>query len=367
MQYLHPELLVFIGITMIPVVLLRRYKQIKHMDRGFIYILVGSLMLSMASLLDYADTYVSFVRDFVRNEANRYFYRSAVVIFGYFPGIVLIGRGVRRWFILTIQLEDEIERRRLAEKELKDMAVAAQAANMAKSDFLANMSHELRTPLNAIIGFSELMSSEIFGRLGANEYKEYLAMIQKSGSHLLDIVNDVLDLSNIEVGRMQLVEEEFDLSELARDCMKLMQPLVITAKLNIRTNIGIGLIVNADKRMVQQMMLNLISNAVKFTDGGGTVTIATIPMPDDGCAFMVKDTGHGMTEAEVIHVIRPFNQLEGAMTRSHEGAGLGLTLVKTFIEMHQGEMFLESLKHKGTSVCLKFPPERMIRKVSLSL
>ena len=342
------------------------------MDRGFIYIFSGCVFLSLSSGLDYADTYVDFIRDWIRTDIDQRMYRSGIVIFGYFPGIVLMALGFRDWLALTFRLEEEIKQRSEIERELKElaksneeMAEKAKAANRAKSDFLANMSHELRTPLNAIIGFSELMASEVFGKLGAPQYREYLEMVHKSGSHLLDIINDILDLSNIEVGRMQMVEEVFCLSKLARDCVKLLDPIILKAGLEIEVSLKEDLILKADRRMVQQMMLNLISNAIKFTSQGGKVTVATLPMPDDSCAFMVKDTGCGMSEAEVVHVVRPFNQLEGAMTRSHEGAGLGLTLVKTFAELHGGDMFLESLKRRGTSVCLKFPPNRMVQAPDL--
>ncbi|MCK0067950.1 sensor histidine kinase [Kordiimonas laminariae] len=342
------------------------------MDKGFIYIFAGCIFLSLSSGLDYADTYIDVVKNWIRNDIDQRLYRSGIVIFGYFPGIVLMGLGFRNWLALTFRLEEEIKQRSEIEQELKElaksneeMAEKAKAANRAKSDFLANMSHELRTPLNAIIGFSELMASEVFGKLGAPQYKEYLDMVHRSGSHLLDIINDILDLSNIEVGRMQMVEEVFCLSKLVRDCVKLLDPIILKAGLQTEISLKEGLIVKADRRMVQQMVLNLISNAIKFTDPGGKVTVATLPMPDDSCAFMVKDTGCGMSEAEVVHVVRPFNQLEGAMTRSHEGAGLGLTLVKTFAELHGGDMFLESLKNRGTSVCLKFPPSRMVQPSSL--
>ncbi|MBL4790855.1 MAG: HAMP domain-containing histidine kinase [Kordiimonadaceae bacterium] len=364
MRYFHPELFIFLGITAIVIMLLRRYGKPANMHPSFVSIFYGCLFLSAATGLDYADSYL--FRDFVHTTFDVPIYNAVRVLLVYLPGVILVGIGIYRWFKLTAQLQDEIEARKGAEDRLKslteDYKIAAENAlssSRVKADFVRNMSHELRTPLNVIIGFSEIMQKEMFGKVGPDEYVEYLSHINKSGQKLLDIVNDVLDFSRSENNEIELVETDFDLSRTAHQALELMEFQIVKSGVTVTSEIVGGLQLCADERMVQQMIFNLVLNAVKFTKRGGNVMVATFLMPDDSCSVIVKDTGCGMTAAEIAHVVNPFSQVAGTLTRSHEGAGLGLTLVKNFIELHGGEMLIESQPQVGTSVCLKFPRDRV--------
>jgi cell cycle sensor histidine kinase DivJ len=231
----------------------------------------------------------------------------------------------------------------------------AMAASRAKSAFLANMSHELRTPLNAIIGFSEMMNREIFGPLGNPRYRVYSGLIHESGNHLLDLINGVLDMSKIEAGKFELHEEIFDLEEVALAAMHVVK---LQAE---RSGVAVSVVVApsarrifADKRAIKQMLINLLSNGVKFTPRGGAVRMGAVAGPA-GVEIAVRDTGAGIAKDDLDRLGKPFEQVEGAQTRGKEGTGLGLALVMALARLHGGEALLESTLGEGTTVRLKLP------------
>jgi signal transduction histidine kinase len=257
--------------------------------------------------------------------------------------------------------EKSIENQRLHDQEARRSAELArarddaQAANRTKSEFLANMSHELRTPLNAIIGFSEVMQAQIYGSLGDKRYAEYAGDIRRSGQHLLEIINDILDLAKVEAGRLELRLDRVDVGQLFTACERLMQ--------NKAASAGVTLIVRpvdtvpeivADEIRLRQILLNLLSNAVKFTPRGGYVTLLVERAADRTCEFKVIDTGIGMTEAEVAVAMEPFRQIDNTLARKYEGTGLGLPLTRALIELHGGRFELSSKPGIGTTatVCL---------------
>ncbi len=236
----------------------------------------------------------------------------------------------------------------------------AEAANRAKSEFLANMSHELRTPLNAILGFSEVLMHEMAGPLGQPRYREYAADIHDSGRHLLAVINDILDLSKIEAGRVEIVDGEIEVEALAQKAVRLLAERAEHAgvEIGLLSQPNLPLLI-ADERLVKQALLNLLSNAVKFTPRGGRIEVCLSLAADGAFCVRVRDTGIGIGEADLARVLTPFSQVESALSRNFQGTGLGLPLTKSFIEMHGGSLELESRLGDGTEVTLRFPPERV--------
>lgn len=249
---------------------------------------------------------------------------------------------------------------RRAIEDLKRAKQAAEEASHAKSAFLANMSHELRTPLNAVIGFSEILTSELFGPLGDARYKDYASDILASGRHLLSLVNDLLDHTRIEAGRVELNEAELEVPEQAEAALRLMRERAATAKVGLQASFPAVLpYLVADERAVRQMLLNLLGNAVKFTPAGGTVTLAARLEGDGRLAIAISDTGIGMKREEVPRALEPFVQLHHHMNKAYGGTGLGLPLVQSLIRLHGGSITIDSAEGSGTTVTIRFPRSRV--------
>lgn len=233
----------------------------------------------------------------------------------------------------------------------------AEAANQAKSEFLANMSHELRTPLNAINGFSEIMAGEMFGPLGDAKYKGYANDILKSGQHLLSLINDILDMAKIEAGKMTLHYEKVDLAEVCQDAIRLMRGRAQESGLSISLDAPALPEIDADYRAVKQVLLNLISNAVKFTPEGGFITVAA-SQANGVARVAVTDTGIGIAADDLSRLAQPFEQVEGQHSKTTQGTGLGLALTKSLVEMHGGELKIESEPGRGTTVSFTVPVQK---------
>ena len=244
-------------------------------------------------------------------------------------------------------------------ERFKLLAQEARAANEAKSEFLANMSHELRTPLNAIIGFSEIVSGELCGPIGAR-YVEYARDIHTSGIHLLSIISDILDLSKIEAGRRELSENMVDLYDAAESSLLLVRGRAESGHVRLVNRLAPGgPRILADERAVKQILLNLLSNAVKFTPEGGRVAVTAEVRSDGSLAVSVDDTGVGIAPENIPRALAPFSQVDRSSSRTHEGTGLGLPLVKSLIELHGGTLELESEEGKGTLATIVFPTDRV--------
>ena len=237
----------------------------------------------------------------------------------------------------------------------------AESANISKSRFLAQMSHELRTPLNAILGFSEVMKSEVFGPHAVPTYKEYASDIHNSGVHLLNLINEILDLSRIEAGHYELNDEAVLLADIAEDCHHLL-------KLRARNR---GLVIHevfepdmprlwADERATRQIVLNLLSNAIKFTPQGGQVWLKIGWTASGGQYLSVRDTGPGIPEEEISIVLASFGQGTNAIKSAEQGTGLGLPIAKSLVDLHGGTFTLKSKLREGTEVIVTFPPERVM-------
>ena len=242
------------------------------------------------------------------------------------------------------------------------LAVEADKANRAKSEFLANMSHELRTPLNAIIGFSDVLKQELFGPIANERYADYVRDINDSGNHLLGIINDVLDLSKAEAGKISLQEEEVDLVRCVNDAVRLCRVRAASANvtLSIQT-VDDFIFAVVDERLLRQIVLNLLTNAIKFTQPGGFVTVRITADPVSGIFIEVRDTGIGIAPDDIARVLKPFEQVETSLSRKHGGTGLGLPLTAKLVELHGGKMAIESEIDRGTRVVVELPAARLRR------
>jgi two-component system cell cycle sensor histidine kinase PleC len=241
----------------------------------------------------------------------------------------------------------------LAEKYAEEKTRALEASQ-AKSEFLANMSHELRTPLNAIIGFSEIMESGMFGPLGAEKYHEYCRDIRDSGQYLLDVINDILDMSKIEAGRIRLDLEETELDRILADAMRIISTRAQEKRLALLAEISPGIRLKVDRRAVKQILLNLLSNAVKFTPEGGRITVRG-RATGETVMIAIEDTGIGIPADALKNLGRPFEQVESQFTKSHQGSGLGLAIAKSLVELHSGAMRIRSTLGIGTIVGVRLP------------
>ncbi|WP_445501411.1 PAS domain-containing sensor histidine kinase [Microvirga sp. G4-2] len=267
-----------------------------------------------------------------------------------------MSEGERRKFCAVLR---DMTTFKKAEGELVGAKRAAEEASAQKSDLLAKISHEIRTPLNAIIGFAEVMLEERFGPIGNDRYKEYLRDVHASGSHVISLVNDLLDLAKIEAGRLELSFSGVNLNDLVSSCVTLLQPQAMRDRIVMRTSFAPKLPpVVADERSVRQIVLNLVSNAIKFTDAGGQVIVSTAMTDRGEVAFRVRDTGIGMTEEEVEAALEPFRQI--ATSRKPGGTGLGLPLTKALVEANRGALQISSHPNEGTLVEVIFPPTRVL-------
>jgi signal transduction histidine kinase len=287
-------------------------------------------------------------------------------------GLMLLGIVIRRTTHTMRQLEashaalqqqaaalasarDRAEEQRRTEAELRHNAVAA---SRAKSEFLALVSHELRTPLNAILGFSESIATQTFGQGVNDRYRTYAEHIHESGSHLLSIINDILDLSKVEAGRYELHEEEVELGELLGRCVALLRERAATRGVILagpESNICLW----ADARALKQIVFNLMSNAIKFTGSGGRVELSA-GEDGDGIRIAVSDTGIGMSEEDLDRALQPFGQAASAHTRSVEGTGLGLNVTQALAELHGGRLAIHSAPGEGTTAVVHLPAERRL-------
>jgi len=259
------------------------------------------------------------------------------------PGIVAVTR--------------DISDRKAQEAEILRTRDEAESASRAKTQFLANMSHELRTPLNAVIGFSEILNRELFGTLGEARYRDYARLIHESGEHLLNVVNDILDMSKIEAGKFKIVKEPFDVAPLIKSCCDLLRHTAEQRSLSLILDVAHGIPeLPADKRACKQMLINVISNAIKFTDPGGWVRV-TARRVDGNVEFSVADNGIGIAEADLPKLGKPFVQANNSYDRSYDGAGLGLSVVKGLARLHGGSLELRSKLGEGTIATIVLPLE----------
>jgi len=275
-----------------------------------------------------------------------------------------LAAGNDRLAVTNAELARAHQQIEIAHGDLVRAHAEAEAASRAKSEFLANMSHELRTPLNAIIGFAEVIESETFGPTGPR-YREYAGDIHGSGRHLLQVINDILDLAKVEAGQMLLHEARLDPALVMQGCVRLIKPRAAKSNVRIYTAFDPNLpVLLADEARLRQIGLNLLSNAVKFTKAGGRVSISTGVDGAGGITIAVADTGIGMTADEIRIALEPFQQVTSSFSRTNEGTGLGLPLTKTLVELHGGRLDITSAPGRGTTVTVSFPPARSLAQIA---
>ena len=259
--------------------------------------------------------------------------------------------------LLFMRHEANLREQRLAEAFAKEKLYAsAQKANRSKTEFLANMSHELRTPLNAIIGFSETMMHEIFGPVGNDRYKEYIKDINGAGTHLLSMVNDILDLSRVELENVKIEPQPVDPETICKNCLLILRSRADKGSVELNFDVSEPVAqIASDERRIKQILFNLLGNAVKFTPPGGTVTLALAPSEDGGIRISVRDTGIGMNEEQLKHALEPFWQADTGLDRAFEGTGLGLALTDELVRVLQGHFEIESRPGVGTTATVTLP------------
>lgn len=269
------------------------------------------------------------------------------------PGIVSITR--------------DISDRKAQEAELLRARDEAESASRAKIQFLASMSHELRTPLNAVIGFSEILNRELFGALGEARYRDYARLIHESGEHLLNVVNGILDMSKIEAGKFKIVKEPFDVASLVNSCCDIMRHTAEQKSLTLEVDVAPAIPeLAADKRACKQMLLNVIANAIKFTEPGGWVRVSA-KVDGQNVMLAVSDNGIGIADQDLPKLGNPFVQADSSYNRSHEGAGLGLSVVKGLVRLHGGTLELTSRLGEGTTATIMLPLDAVLESVEAPL
>ena len=269
---------------------------------------------------------------------------------------------------LMTTVRDLQKERQLAEEQSQRLAeladkyasekTRAESANRSKSEFLANMSHELRTPLNAVIGFSEIMSQEMFGPIGTPKYVEYASDIRKSGQFLLDVINDILDMSKIEAGRVELELSQVEISSMLDEVFRLIGPRAAEGGITLKANTKKSELFIADRRALKQVLINLVSNAVKFTPDGGSVTLKSSVTATE-IIVQIIDTGIGIPQRDIEKLGRPFEQVENQFTKSKGGSGLGLAISKSLVNLHDGTLTIASKEGVGTTVTVSIPLKKL--------
>jgi len=277
-------------------------------------------------------------------------------------------RGKLRDAMAAALLREEQINEALRDSERHALAMAEEAgrASRAKSEFLASMSHELRTPLNAILGFTEIIKAELYGPLGHGKYVEYAEDVYKSGAHLLDLINDVLDLSKIDAGKMELRETVFSVTDLINDTAMLLREKA-RGHVTMELCLSAPTQVIADRRLTKQILINLLSNAIKFTPRGGAITISAQEKPGHGIEICVADSGVGMTGAEIEKAFSLYGQVDSRIARGHDGTGLGLPISHALARLQGGDLTAKSTPGRGSCMTLSLPEWRIVMAHAESL
>jgi len=358
--FFHPSLIVFLGVLAIPVFLFARRKRMSGVDKGYHYMMWGVSIIALGTFTDY---FMDVVLELNSSNMQLFPYvvefESAMALCFYLPGCMLVAKGLSSWLPAIQRLSVEITLRKETEEQLIQAKIDADSANATKSQFLANMSHELRTPLNAILGFSDILKNESFGAIGSPVYKEYSQDIHSSGKHLLDLINDILDVAKIEAGKLELKEEVLDVRPAIEICTNMLSLVASEARVEIIVDVADDLpFLYADETRLRQIVSNLLSNALKFTNAGGNVTLKVGLNKREGIFISVADTGIGIADNDIENALSQFGQVDDRYSRNANGTGLGLPLVQLITEEHGGLFEFSSELNIGTTAVVHFPVGR---------
>jgi two-component system cell cycle sensor histidine kinase PleC len=357
-NFLKPSLMLMIVIGFIPLYFFNKRQSFKLIDRGFVLIFSGGVILTIASVFDYiGDTGLIspwLMENFGTKEVD-----GDLGTYVYLPGIIPFALGLMMWLPKAASLVKEVEQRKVVERELRVLAeqlsteaIKAEMANESKSDFLATMTHELRTPLNAIIGFSQILKNPN-SKTSTKQKEEFLDLIESSGNHLLEIINDMLDLSKLEAGKVEVRFESFDLQKVLEASFAVCKNMA-TQKQIVCVIAPCDVMLETDSKIMKQVFINIMSNAIKFTPIGGEVRVDSF-VEDGQCIVKIMDSGIGMNQEDILVALEPFRQVEGHYDRENAGTGLGLPLVQRFMNLLGGSLTIESTKDIGTTIYLSLP------------
>jgi len=353
-----PATYIFLGVLAMPVMIFAKGRNRLPNATGYKALVAGTLLLSIATFFGVLNE-LNVDNVFVQFRLLNWSAEDTRLMLLYLPGLLGVIFGLSKSLPNIRQMAEEVERRAKAEEELRlmlaemqQLTLKAEQANRAKSSFLAGMSHELRTPLNAIIGFSELLTSTNYEN-SDEQKQEYQQIILKSGKHLLSLINDILDLSKIEDGKLDINVAEWDVNKAISDACETIQLAAAEKNISIDVHSEEHLIAT-DGRFFKQILINILSNSIKFSNSNSKITITT-KSTGDKLSIVIEDEGIGMTEEEVANATEPFYQAEDTYNRTSEGTGLGLALVKRFVEFIGGDLAITSVYGQGTIVAIEVP------------
>lgn len=357
MAFLHPDMGLFIAALIAAAVLVKLHQKTSGSTRGFMLTFIGIMMFLIASFFNYLEeTPFGHIMLVVTDEAGWDF---IIPLFGYAPGGLLVLFGFFEWFKTTSILQKEIDQRRLIEKELKDALIAASRANNAKKHFLSSMSHELRTPLTAVIGFADIMADPNHDRFSLVQYREYSEIISKSTKHLLSTIEEILNLADLDAEEYALNEEIFCLEDAINDCFYLMSNEAEQAHLKLTKKIVGKTKLMADMRLIKQIVINLISNAIKYSPAHASIE-CSVHHAANGClAVTVKDNGVGMKSGNIWFDDNFFTEVTDVFSSGNRGFSLDLALAHRFAKLHGADVDIVSSEKEGSEITIIFPKSRL--------